>query len=58
MMDEPQIQWAFFQAKRNFSLAVANSINRCQFETGFSLRGGSVGGFLELRRKHAKTKNK
>lgn len=29
----------FLQCRRNFSLAVAKSINRCQFETGFSLRG-------------------
>lgn len=29
----------FFHCRRNFSLAVATSINRCQFETGFSLRG-------------------
>lgn len=39
MMGELHIQWVFFHCWRNFSLAVAKSINRCQFETGFSLRG-------------------
>ena len=46
-MDELRSHWVFL-SKKNFCLALVETINRCQFETGFLPMWRRVGGFLEL----------